>query len=350
MATQFDPIAKDESLNTTEATPRNIADVLAEELSGIASALTPTQLASLADVTISSPSDGQTLKYDAVSQKWVNANDAGGHTIEDPSGTDMTQRANLQFTGDGVSVTDDAVNGKTIVDISPDKAQLKFPRLKDLGTFSTTAQLEAFLSDFGISTGKYDGDIQVGDYATIAGYKCYVAGFNTEYLKGDSDSELATNHITFIADFGTSKMNETNTTAGGYEGATTMQNFLASKEAELATVCGSHLLTRSCLTTTSVGSDGKSNGWNWNNHKLTLLTETQIYGSIQRGNALDTGEGFEKFPIFNHCSPLLLFGRTNIWLRGVDSAIAFCRMTYGGSPNSQEASYSYAAVALFCLG
>lgn len=119
MATVYDPIAKDESLNTTEATPRNIADVLAEELSGIASALTPTQLNSLADVTISSPSDGQTLKYDAVSQKWVNANDAGGHTIETPSGTDMTQRANLQFTGDGVSVTDDAANGKTIVDISP---------------------------------------------------------------------------------------------------------------------------------------------------------------------------------------------------------------------------------------
>lgn len=39
MAVQFDPIAKDESLNTTELTPRNVADVLAQELSGIASAI-----------------------------------------------------------------------------------------------------------------------------------------------------------------------------------------------------------------------------------------------------------------------------------------------------------------------
>lgn len=39
MATQFDPIAKDESLNTTEATPRNIADVIAEGLKGIEDAL-----------------------------------------------------------------------------------------------------------------------------------------------------------------------------------------------------------------------------------------------------------------------------------------------------------------------
>lgn len=39
MAVQFDPIAKDESLNTTEVTPRNVADVLAQELSGIATAI-----------------------------------------------------------------------------------------------------------------------------------------------------------------------------------------------------------------------------------------------------------------------------------------------------------------------
>ena len=39
MAVQFDPIAKDESLNTTELTKRNIADVLAQELANIATAI-----------------------------------------------------------------------------------------------------------------------------------------------------------------------------------------------------------------------------------------------------------------------------------------------------------------------
>ena len=46
MAVQFDPIAKDESFNTTELSPRNVADVLAQELSAIASALTPNGVAS----------------------------------------------------------------------------------------------------------------------------------------------------------------------------------------------------------------------------------------------------------------------------------------------------------------
>jgi len=40
MATVTKPIALDESINTTEQTPRNIADVLAEELKGIADSIT----------------------------------------------------------------------------------------------------------------------------------------------------------------------------------------------------------------------------------------------------------------------------------------------------------------------
>lgn len=132
MATQFDPIAKDESLNTTEVTPRNIADVLAEELSGIASALTPAQLNSLADVTISLPSDGQTLKYNSVTQKWENANDAGGHTIENPSGTDLTQRANLQFVD--AHITDNALDNKTEVEIAKEVTEADFDTLNPQGT------------------------------------------------------------------------------------------------------------------------------------------------------------------------------------------------------------------------
>lgn len=144
MATQFDPIAKDESLNTTEATPRNIADVLAEELSGIASALTPAQLNSLADVTISSPSDGQTLKYNSVTQKWENANDAGGHIIENPSGTDMTQRANLQFVD--AHLTDDSVNDRTGVENIKDIPSADYASATEDGFYNVTDESDEELT------------------------------------------------------------------------------------------------------------------------------------------------------------------------------------------------------------
>ena len=43
---------------------------------------------------------------------------SGGHTIQNPSGMDMTQRSTLQFTGSGVTVSDDAINDKTVVGIT----------------------------------------------------------------------------------------------------------------------------------------------------------------------------------------------------------------------------------------
>ena len=42
---------------------------------------------------------------------------SGGHTIVDENGSDMPAESKLQFTG-GVTVTDDNVNGVTVVDIT----------------------------------------------------------------------------------------------------------------------------------------------------------------------------------------------------------------------------------------
>ena len=59
-------------------------------------------LAGLSDVDIDDQtlSDGQVLKYDSAEDKWVNDDvGAGGHTIVADDGTDLAQRANLQFIG-----------------------------------------------------------------------------------------------------------------------------------------------------------------------------------------------------------------------------------------------------------
>lgn len=58
MATVTKPIALDESINTTELSPRNIADVLAQELSGIASAISSPS--SVASYILRCPTSGYT--------------------------------------------------------------------------------------------------------------------------------------------------------------------------------------------------------------------------------------------------------------------------------------------------
>ncbi len=131
MATISKPPALDRSLNTTETPSRNIADVLAQGLAAVVGAMPATELANLSDVTISVPSDGQTLKYNSITQMWENANDAGGHVIEEQDGTDMTQRANLQFVD--AHLTDDGGNDRTKVEIAKEVTEAAFDALNPLG-------------------------------------------------------------------------------------------------------------------------------------------------------------------------------------------------------------------------
>lgn len=95
----------------------------------------------------------------------------GGHTIIDPDGQDMTQRANMQFTGDGVSVTDDAVNGKTIVDISPDAGDISYdPTTSGLSATDVQAAVDE------IVTQKLD-IVSGADISTLSGAICTYSKF-----------------------------------------------------------------------------------------------------------------------------------------------------------------------------
>lgn len=75
MAIQYDPIAKDESLNTTESPSRNIADVLAQELSGIASAITGgSDKVPKTDIATVEPSNTASRAYSVGELVYVNGN------------------------------------------------------------------------------------------------------------------------------------------------------------------------------------------------------------------------------------------------------------------------------------
>ena len=92
MATVTKPIALDESLNTTETPSRNVADVLAEELQNIASA--------------------------------IGGGGSGGHTIEGADGTALSQEPTLQFAD--ADATDDAVSEKTVVNVVRKRTQAQY--------------------------------------------------------------------------------------------------------------------------------------------------------------------------------------------------------------------------------
>lgn len=400
MATVYDPIAKDESLNTTEATPRNIADVLAEELSGIASALTPTQLNSLADVTISSPSDGQTLKYDAVSQKWVNANDAGGHTIENPSGTDLTQRTNLQFAD--AHLTDDSVNDRTEIENIKDITSADYASATEDGFYNVTDESDeeltaadiAYDSDYSIKErideisasnagahnsiyrGKYLGtsvtadqysaisagtfnDLYIGDYWTIDGVNWRIAAF--DYWLRTGDTECTTHHVVIVPDssLATAKMNNSSTTTGGYVGSdiytgNNSNTGLSTAQSTINSAFGSaHILTHRELLSNAVTSNAAS-GWAWYDSTVELMNETMVYGheanseKVAGGSNYNVGIDKTQLPLFAH-DPSKITNRADWWFRSVVSSAAFALVLDVGIAGHYSASGSFGVRPAFAI-
>ena len=75
MATVYAPIAKDESINTTESPSRNVADVLAQELSGIANAITGgADKVPKTDIATVEPSNTASRAYSVGELVFVNGN------------------------------------------------------------------------------------------------------------------------------------------------------------------------------------------------------------------------------------------------------------------------------------
>lgn len=124
-------------------------------------------LADLGDVSLTTPTAGQVLTYDDQNDEWVNSDaPSGGHTIKNSSGTSMTDRSGLKFTG-AASVTDDSSNDQTIVDVpimpSSDMSEIlnpppqpnPAPDLSDLGDVNISSASNGQVLKYDSSTSKW---------------------------------------------------------------------------------------------------------------------------------------------------------------------------------------------------
>lgn len=104
----------------------------------------------LTDVTISSATDGQVLKYDGTTHQWINGSGgggSGGHTIVDDAGTDLTQRTNLQFKG--AYSEDNSTDDTTEVNVVREMTKAEFDLLSD-------DEKVGFINITDITEGSYD--------------------------------------------------------------------------------------------------------------------------------------------------------------------------------------------------
>ena len=242
-------------------------------------------------------------------------------------------------------------------------------RGKNLGTFTSTSELETFLSNHEIATGNFT-DLYLGDYFTIQdgtyNANWMIAGFDTEFYKGwlvDGSSDVQwinQHHITLIPRIPlfNAQMNSTNTTSGGYKGSAMHTSTLPTVVSNLQTVLGTHLLKRYAMLSSAVDTTGSnmfgtaggaSSSWEWTEVYATLPSEVQIYGSTTwSSSGFDTGEACMKLPVFNFINHIQ-FSHWDFWLRGVASSDDFCVATSLGFAAAWAASNSIGVRPVICI-
>ena len=215
---------------------------------------------------------------------------------------------------------------------------------------------------------------QTGQYQITGSQYVTIAGIDTLMYKGDQGSGINYHHLVMVPGqgfggtqhFGRSRMNATNTSAGGYVGSemntTTIGDVTASGSTaatasinqQLYAEFGTHLKTIRALLSNSINTsgvnrygtaDGCSNNWAWTSVQAVLLSEIECYGSIVwSSSSFDTGEANKQLPLFAYSESARNNRSAYYWLKDVASAVRFCYSNDAGA-----SGYSGASGAHYCV-
>ena len=221
-------------------------------------------------------------------------------------------------------------------------------------------------------------DIYIGDYFTLAGtienVPCFVeqtgddgakslvestqtVTYNTKFRIAGLDTYLNTgdtaftqHHAVIVPDntIGNNRMNGTNVTTGGYVGSFMFTSVLPVYDTHFSEKLNNHLLSHRELLSSSV-SGGLANNWERTNVKVNLMSEPELYGSIQWGGRYDVGLNYRQFPLFS-IAPKYIANRNLLWIRAVVSESTFALMNPNGEATKYMSAYVCGIRPCFCIG
>jgi len=219
-----------------------------------------------------------------------------------------------------------------------------------LGTSVTTAQWTA------ISNGTFE-DMYIGDYWTINSVVWRIAAFNYFYNCGDT--AFTSNHVTIVPDtsLASSKMNDTNTTAGGYYGSQMRASGsgLATATTIINSAFSGHVATHRQYLTNAV-TNGRPSASSWYDTSVELMSEIMVYGCgifkpVSDGTTIVADHTISKsqLPLFALNPKLIISSRYDWWLRDVVSAADFAVVNNGGFALRYGASASLGVRPAFSI-
>lgn len=166
-----------------------------------------------------------------------------------------------------------------------------------------------------------------------------------------------------LTHFGMAKMNDGNTTEGGYAGSKMHNDILGPVVSEgkadgtineqLYAVFGEHLLTTKerltkTVTTTAYNrlgtATGASTAADWYDCQSVLFSEMEVYGgTVFSSSGYDTGNAKHQMPAFMYDEELMLPWKVYYWLKDVVNSSYFS-LAYG---NDGFAHYNGASIAYY---
>lgn len=210
-------------------------------------------------------------------------------------------------------------------------------RGKNLGTSVTAEQYAA------IEAGTFE-DLYIGDYWVINGVNWRIAAFDYYFNTGGLNNTI--HHVTIVPDtnLDTQKMNNSDTTAGGYTGSAMYTANMAKAKSKIESAFGAaHLLSHNMYFDNAV-KDGYPIARAWVESTVALMSECNVYGYMLY-SAVMNGTGFpnvsdvdkSQFPLFAHAPHLISNGQT-YWLRNVASVSHFSLVHGNGLASVNVAS------------
>ena len=211
---------------------------------------------------------------------------------------------------------------------------------------------------------------RTGQYQTTGSQYGTIAGLDTMMNNGDQGNGVNYHHAVMVAGqgfggtqhFGTSRMNATDTTEGGYYGSE--MNTLVMGEVtstgstaadatinqQLYAEFGSHLKTTRELVTYLINATGYNrfgsatgcaNNWTWISAQAILMSEVEVYGAtVWSSSGFDTGTANRQLPLFAFSKQAQNNRTAYYWLKDVASAEFFCVAYYDGGAGRVGAGYA----------
>lgn len=228
-----------------------------------------------------------------------------------------------------------------------------FYRGKDLTSYFTSGEMSKAIAD-----GTFK-DIYPGDYitksvtvdgTTYSDVKWIVADLDYHLHRGDT--ETTAHHVVLIPEdnIGSSKMNSSDTTSGGYQGSYMWSTTIPKYVTGITNAFGSdHVLTHRERLTKQVdtnayaGSGGLGNGatvytnGEWTDVKVNIPNEAMMHGHAPfASSGRDTYDCNKQLSAFRYGQN---FTRNSwCWLRDVASAVYFANAHYSGGADCNGAS------------